>query len=72
MGEAATRVAATAHAVYGAIGISEEHDLQLFTRRLHEWRLADGSETYWNRLLGAAHRFQQATDWHARRPACAA
>lgn len=51
--KAAARVAATAHAVHGAIGISEEHDLQLFTRRLHEWRLADGSETYWNRLLGA-------------------
>ncbi|HMO75731.1 MAG TPA: acyl-CoA dehydrogenase family protein [Sphingopyxis sp.] len=52
--KAAARIAATAHAVHGAIGISEEHDLQLFTRRLHEWRLADGSETYWNRLLGAA------------------
>lgn len=52
--KAAARVAATAHAVHGAIGISKEHDLQLFTRRLHEWRLADGSETYWNRLIGAA------------------
>lgn len=51
---AAARIAATAHAVHGAIGISEEHDLQLFTRRLHEWRLANGSESYWNRLLGAA------------------
>ncbi|MBL9070582.1 MAG: acyl-CoA dehydrogenase [Sphingopyxis sp.] len=51
---AAARLAATAHAVHGAIGISEEFDLQLYTRRLHEWRLADGSETYWNRLLGAA------------------
>lgn len=51
---AAATIAATAHAVHGAIGISEEHDLQLFTRRLHEWRLTDGSETYWNRLLGAA------------------
>lgn len=50
---AATRVAATAHAVHGAIGISAEHDLHLFTRRLNEWRLADGSESYWNRLLGA-------------------
>ena len=37
-----------------AIGISEEYDLQLFTRRLYEWRLADGSESYWNRLLGQA------------------
>lgn len=50
----APRLAATAHAVHGAIGISAEYDLQLYTRRLHEWRLADGSETYWNRLLGAA------------------
>lgn len=50
---AAARIAATAHAVHGAIGISEEHDLQLFTRRLHEWRLSDGSEGYWNRQLGA-------------------
>ncbi len=25
-----------------------------------------------SRLLNAAHRFQQATDWHTRRPACAA
>lgn len=51
---AAPRVAASAHAVHGAIGISEEYDLQLLTRRLHEWRLADGSEGYWAALLGAA------------------
>jgi len=50
---AAARIAATAHAVHGALGISDEHDLQFFTRRLYEWRLADGAETYWNRALGA-------------------
>lgn len=50
----AARIANTAHAVHGAIGISEEHDLQLFSRRLHASRLAAGSETYWNRLLGDA------------------
>lgn len=50
----AARIANTAHAVLGAIGISEEHDLQLFSRRLHASRLAAGSETYWNRLLGEA------------------
>lgn len=50
---AVMRMAATAHAVHGAIGISAESDVQLFTRRLAEWRLADGSESYWNRLLGA-------------------
>lgn len=51
-GDAAVRAAAIAHAVHGAIGIAEEFDLQLFTRRLHEWRLAFGSETYWNRRIG--------------------
>ncbi|BDB23940.1 acyl-CoA dehydrogenase family protein [Cupriavidus sp. P-10] len=45
-------VAATAHALHGAIGVTEEYDLQLYTRRLHEWRMADGSEAYWNRILG--------------------
>jgi alkylation response protein AidB-like acyl-CoA dehydrogenase len=51
---AAPRIANTAHAVHGAIGISAEHDLQLFTRRLHEWRLDGGSETMWNRAIGRA------------------
>jgi acyl-CoA dehydrogenase len=50
---AAGQIAAIAHAVHGAIGISEEYDLQLLTRRLHGWRLADGSESYWAELLGA-------------------
>lgn len=49
---AAGQVAAIAHAVHGAIGISEEYDLQLLTRRLHGWRLADGSEGYWASVLG--------------------
>lgn len=59
------RIAATAHAVHGAIGISEEYDLQLYTRRLYEWRLADGSESYWNRLLGKARMASEETsvDW---------
>jgi alkylation response protein AidB-like acyl-CoA dehydrogenase len=50
--EAAQLVASIAHAVHGAIGVTEEYDLQLFTRRLHEWRVAHGSEAYWNRVLG--------------------
>jgi acyl-CoA dehydrogenase len=49
----ATLIADTAHAVHGAIGVSEEFDLQLYSRRLREWRLADGSEGYWSGLLGA-------------------
>lgn len=50
--EAAVLVASIAHALHGAIGIAEEHDLQLLTRRLHEWRIAHGSEAYWNVLIG--------------------
>ncbi|WP_213957752.1 acyl-CoA dehydrogenase [Variovorax sp. dw_954] len=47
-------VASTAHALHGAIGVTEEYDLQLYSRRLHEWRMADGSEAYWNRIVGEA------------------
>lgn len=49
---AAVQIANIAHAVHGAIGISEEYDLQLYTRRLRELRIADGSERYWAALLG--------------------
>jgi len=51
---AAGLVASIAHAVHGAIGITEEYDLQLRTRRLHAWRAAGGSESYWNLRIGRA------------------
>jgi acyl-CoA dehydrogenase len=57
---AVTTIAATAHAVHGAIGISEEYDLQLFVRRLHEWRIADGAESYWAEQLGRARLLSDA------------
>lgn len=50
--EAAVLVASTAHALHGAIGVTEEYDLQLLTRRLHEWRIAHGSEACWNQVVG--------------------
>lgn len=50
--EAAQLVASIAHAVHGAIGVTEEYDLQLYTRRLHEWRMAHGSEDHWNAVIG--------------------
>jgi len=53
-GEAAPIVAAIAHAVHGAMGFTEEYDLQLYTRRLHDWRMAYGSELYWQGQLGNA------------------
>ncbi|HEY4067785.1 MAG TPA: acyl-CoA dehydrogenase family protein [Burkholderiaceae bacterium] len=53
-GEAAEVVAAGGHAVHGAIGISAEFDLQLYTRRLREWRVEAGSPAYWSRQVGRA------------------
>ena len=51
--EAALLAANISHALHGAIGITEEYDLQLYSRRLHEWRMAHGSEAFWNNWVGA-------------------
>jgi acyl-CoA dehydrogenase len=51
---AAVQIAAIAHAVHGAIGISEAHDLHLYTRHLNDWRSVHGSENYWAEQLGRA------------------
>ncbi|WMD21086.1 acyl-CoA dehydrogenase family protein [Achromobacter seleniivolatilans] len=59
--QAAPLVADIAHAVHGAIGVTEEYDLQLYTRRLREWRLAGGSESYWHERIGA-HALASGTD----------
>jgi acyl-CoA dehydrogenase len=53
-GEAALIVARIAHAVHGAIGITQECNLQLLTRRLLSWRVSAGSEAYWNEQIGRA------------------
>lgn len=52
--EAVKTVVPIAHGVFAAIGISEEHDLQLFTRRLHLWRMEFGGESHWAEALGRA------------------
>ena len=52
--EAAVEVTALAHSIFGAIGFTAEHDLQLYTRRLHAWRLSAGTESYWHEVLGQA------------------
>jgi acyl-CoA dehydrogenase len=52
--EAVVAAATIAHAVHGAIGVSEEHDLQMLTRHLHAWRLHYGSEGFWHARIGAA------------------
>lgn len=51
---AAPQIAAIAHTVHGAIGITQEFDLQLYSRRIHALRLAHGSEGYWASILGRA------------------
>ncbi len=53
--EASQQVVAIAHAVHGAIGVTGEYDLQLYTRRLNEWRIAFGSEAYWYRRIGESY-----------------
>ena len=66
---AASQISNIAHAVHGAIGISEEFDLQLYVRRLREWRLADGSEQYWATVLGQrrlAHAAENSVDFIRR------
>lgn len=50
---AAPLIANTAHALTGAMGITAEYDLQLFTRRLHSQRVQFGSESYWDEVIGA-------------------
>jgi alkylation response protein AidB-like acyl-CoA dehydrogenase len=59
-GEAAQQVSAIAHAVHGAIGISREHHLHHYVRRLREWRLACGGDSWWAAKLG---------DWVLAQPA---
>lgn len=51
--EAARIGAAIAHQVHGAIGVTDEHMLHYFTRRLWLWRLEFGAEAWWAEELGA-------------------
>jgi acyl-CoA dehydrogenase len=52
LGSAATRGSAIAHQVFGAIGVTDEHQLHYFTRRLWQWRAEAGSEHEWSAWLG--------------------
>lgn len=52
-GEAAELAASRVHQVFAAIGITEEHELHHFTRRLWSWRDEGGSERAWAAEIGA-------------------
>jgi acyl-CoA dehydrogenase len=51
--EAAGTVASIAHQVHGAIGFTREHHLRVLTTRLWAWRDEDGSDAYWNGVIGS-------------------
>jgi acyl-CoA dehydrogenase len=51
-GEAAGKVAAVCHQVYGAMGFTQEHPLHFATRRLWAWRDECGAESYWQERIG--------------------
>jgi len=51
-GMAAGSVAALAHQVHGAIGVTDEYTLHYLTRRLWQWRADYGSEHEWGRRIG--------------------
>lgn len=41
-----------AHAVHGAIGVTEEYALQRYSGAAHSWRGAAGGEVFWRRWIG--------------------
>jgi alkylation response protein AidB-like acyl-CoA dehydrogenase len=51
-GRAAGLVAAGAHQLHGAMGITREHTLHLVTRRLWAWRDADGGQRWAESRVG--------------------
>ncbi|WPB90722.1 acyl-CoA dehydrogenase family protein [Streptomyces malaysiensis] len=51
-GRVANRVAAVAHQLHGAIGITQEHDLHLSTSRLTAWADSPRSQRSWEQRVG--------------------
>lgn len=49
--DAALVVVARSHQLHGAIGMTAEYDLQLFTRRLHSWRDEYGTSSFWRERI---------------------
>jgi acyl-CoA dehydrogenase len=50
-GRAVDEVTDNAHQIHGAMGMTQEHDLQLFTRRLWSWSAEFGNATAWSQVL---------------------
>lgn len=50
--EVVPMAASIAHAVHGAIGVTEEYALQRYSGAAHMWRGAAGGEVFWRRWIG--------------------
>jgi acyl-CoA dehydrogenase len=61
IGEAASRGAAIAHQLHGAIGFTQEYELQRLTRAIWTWRDEFGSQRYWT-LRVAERAFDEDAD----------
>lgn len=62
----ALQCAAIAHAVHGAIGITAEYDLQLYSRRLRVWAAEWGGAHHWALTLARGLlRGEPVSLWHA-------
>jgi acyl-CoA dehydrogenase len=57
------KASAIAHAVHGAIGVTEEHILHHFTRRTWQWRANAGDEHFWSESLGEQVLRQQGAQF---------
>ena len=53
-GQAARVVTRLAHQVHGAIGMTQEYPLHVWTRRLWSWREECGTDSQWARVAGRA------------------
>ena len=65
-GEAAGKAAEIAHQIHGAVGFTQEYELQRYSRRIWFWRDEFGSEAEWACLLGQRLTAAGAPPlWHA-------
>ncbi|MBS4189786.1 hypothetical protein KHA94_06130 [Bacillus sp. FJAT-49705] len=58
-------VAKAAHQLHAGIGMTYEHELHHFTRRLWAWREEGGNETYWADQLASLYQAREETIWES-------
>lgn len=61
--EAVRIVATSAHQVHAAIGVTHEHSLHQFTRRLWAWRDEDFTAQYWKKHLAKQALISEGDIW---------